>query len=200
MKFIYLATLIVYFFLNIEVKASGKPYHRENRISYIENSLKAFQNTTTRNLTNTRKYIVIVDRNNCRSNLSDLRVACLLRFAKDNCKSMKAMNENKFCGFYSDIMIVNQLSENLFISRAEQYQLLKDQQDKNLDATVSFLQQKYARLATLFSFSQTLDCQSNDLTCLSKQLDNFCLNYSNQHNLSWQYCVAAIVDFIGMSK
>ena len=51
-----------------------QPYLQKNRVLYIEKALNAFKETKLQNILNTYRYINVVERNNCRSSLSDLKV------------------------------------------------------------------------------------------------------------------------------
>lgn len=177
-----------------------KPYLEKNRTAYIASVLRAFSKTKSQNLLNTYKYINVVDNNNCRSSLSDLRVECLLNFASKNCSegSNTALRDN--CQLYSDIIVVNKLSEKTFLSRTERYKLTKTSGYDFRTAITNRLRQKYARLVTQFSLSKEANCDSGDFDCLAKGIDQFCLNYTNSQSLSWQYCMSASLWFIGTSK
>lgn len=179
---------------------AGKPYLDENRVAYISNVLRAFSETKKRNIFNTYSYISVVDNNNCRSSLSDLRVECLLSYANINCRETRSEKLKNNCKFYSDIIVVNKLSEKIFVDRAERYRMLKNAGGDFRTALADRLRQKYARLVTRFSLTNWSNCVDGDLECLAKGLDQFCLDYTNSQSLSWQYCVSASLWFIGTSK
>jgi hypothetical protein len=177
-----------------------QPYLQENRVAYIEKALKAFQATRLQNIVNTYQYINVVERNNCRSTLSDLKVECLLTFARNNCSTYRKQQARDSCELYSDIIIVNKLSENVFIKRSERYHVTRNTKDDFRTALANRLQQKYGKLVTDFYLTAGAECDNNDLRCLSKGLDQFCLDYTNAKSLSWQYCTSASLWFIGTSK
>lgn len=179
---------------------ASKPYLDNNRVAYISSALQAFSQTQLQDVLNAYRYINVVDNNNCRSSLSDLRVECLLSFANKNCKEMRSAQLKDHCELYSDIIIVNKLSENAFIDRTERYRILKNAGYDHRTAIANRLQQKYARIVTQFSLTKAAKCDKNDFECLAKGLDQFCLNYTNSQSLSWQYCVSATLWFIGTSK
>jgi hypothetical protein len=179
---------------------AAQPYLQENRVLYIEKALKAFQETKLQNIMNTFKYINVVERNNCRSSLSDLKVECLLSFARNNCKTYGKQETRENCELYSDIIIVNKLSESVFIKRSERYRVTRNTKDDFRTALENRLQQKYGKLATQFFLTEGVKCDNEDLSCLAAGLDQFCLDYTNAKSLSWQYCTSASLWFIGTSK
>jgi len=177
-----------------------EPYLKENRVAYIEKVLQAFRQTKLQNIINTYRYINAVERNNCRSALSDLKVECLLSFAKNNCSAAGGAKLRDNCELYSDIIIVNKLSESVFINRSERYRVTRKSSDDFRTALTNRLQQKYGKLVTQFSLTPWSECKKDDLKCLASGLDQFCLDYTNSKSLSWQYCTSASLWFIGTSK
>lgn len=179
---------------------SVQPYLTKNRVAYIEKALKAFQETKLQNIINTYKYINVIERNNCRSSLSDLKVECLLSFARENCSTYRKKKSRENCELYSDIIIVNKLSESAFIKRSERYRVTRNTREDYRTALENRLQQKYGKLVTHFYLTNRFECNNEDLRCLSTGLDQFCLDYTNAKSLSWQYCTSAALWFIGTSK
>ncbi|VUD41731.1 hypothetical protein TDB9533_00549 [Thalassocella blandensis] len=183
------------------VFAQDQPYLEQGRRAYIGEAFQAFNNTSIQSLHNTESYIYAVDRNNCQSNLSSLRLECMMNYAKENCQSLRGAPAQKACEKYSDIVIVNKLSESNFISKAERYRIAKSATDGDVkQAMMARLQQKYARIVTLFAMSDYSDCKPEDTACLAQGLDQFCLDYTNRESLSWQYCVSAAVWFMGTAS
>lgn len=179
---------------------ANEPYLEKNRVAYIEKILKAFSETTMLNIYNTYSYIYVVEKNNCRSSMPDLRAECLLSYAKINCGETGSAELKHNCELYSDIIVVNKLSENIFVNRSERYHMLENTRDDFRTTLDTRLQQKYARIVTQFSLTEEADCESKDFGCLAKGLDQFCLDYTNTQSLSWQYCMSASLWFIGTSK
>ena len=179
---------------------AAQPYLQENRVVYIEKALNAFQETKLQNIMNTYRYINVVERNNCRSTLSDLKVECLLSFARNNCSTYTEQQSRENCELYSDIIIVNKLSESAFIKRSERYRVTRNTKVDFRTALTNRLQQKYGKLVTNFYLAVGSECDNEDLRCLAKGLDQFCLDYTNAKSLSWQYCTSASLWFIGTSK
>lgn len=179
---------------------ASKPYLDKNRVAYISKIIQAFNETSIHDIYNTYRYINVVEKNNCRTSLSDLKVECLLTYAKNNCSEVGGDKIKENCELYSDIIVVNKLSENSFVNRTERYGILKNTGDDFRTAMASRLQQKYARIVTHFSLTKFSNCGKNDFDCLAKGLDEFCLGYTNSQSLSWQYCMSASLWFIGIAK
>ena len=179
---------------------ASEPYLDDNRLAYISSVLQAFSKTQLQDIFNTYRYIGVVDNNNCRSSLSDLRVQCLLSFANKNCKVTNSAKLKDNCELYSDIIIVNKMSEKAFIDRTERYRILKNAGYDHRTVIANRLQQKYARIVTQFSLTEAANCDNEDFNCLAKGLDQFCLDYTNSQSLSWQYCTSAMLWFIGTSN
>lgn len=179
---------------------ADKPYLKENRLAYISNVLQAFNDTTKQKIFNTYSYMNVVDSNYCRSSFSDLRTDCLLSYAKSNCEEIGVDKQKSNCELYSDIIVVNILSENIFVNRSERYRMLKNTDFEFRNAMASRLQQKYARIVVNFLLSKDANCDNSDPKCLARELDQFCLVFTNTQSLSWQYCVSASLWFIGTSK
>lgn len=179
---------------------ANKPYLQENRVTYISNVLQAFSETPVNTISNTYSYINVIENNNCRSSLSDLKVECLLSYAKNNCKETRSAKSRSNCELYSDIIVVNKMSEKTFVNRTERYRMLRNTSYDFRTAMTSRLQQKYSRIVTEFFLKKETDCGDKGFECLARGLDQFCLGYTNTHSLSWQYCVSASLWFIGTSK
>lgn len=176
------------------------PYIEQNRIKYITNVLQAFGETPVNKIMNTYSFINVIENNSCRSSLSDLKIECLLSYAKNNCKETRSEKLKSNCELYSDIIIVNKLSEKTFVNRSERYRMLKNTSYDFRTAMANRLQEKYSRIITEFYLTKGSTCDDNDFECLARKLDKFCLDYTNTKSLSWQYCTSASIWFIGTSK
>lgn len=179
---------------------ADKPYLQKNRVSYVSKVLKAFSETPVNTIFNTYSYINVIENNNCRSSLSDLKVECLLSYTKNNCKETRSVKSRSNCELYSDIIVVNKISEKTFVNRSERYRMLRNTNYDFRTAMSNRLQQKYSRIVTEYYLTRGENCGDKDFYCLASGLDQFCLGYTNTHSLSWQYCMSASLWFIGTSK
>ena len=189
--------------IGLSVSASSyadMPYLKENRVAYISNALQAFSETPLNTILNTYSYINVIENNNCRSSLSDLKVECLLSYSKNNCDETRSASDKRNCELYSDIIVVNKMSEKVFINRTERYRMLRNTNYDFRTAMTNRLQQKYSRIVTEYFLKKDDDCGDKDFDCLARGLDQYCLDYTNAHSLSWQYCMSASIWFIGTSK
>ena len=178
---------------------SNSSYHlnHANRSQYISDAITAMWATKKQDLDNVFGFLAIVDRTQCQSSFERLKISCLLESAKQNCKS-KRKKYRKNCNLYSDIAVINRLVEKSFISSRKKYRITKNY--KNYHSQVqTVLVNEYAKVAVEFSFSKLSDCSesANKMSCLSKGLDKFCLDYGDKNNLSWQYCAGAVLWTIG---
>jgi len=192
--------LILLSVMTATVCHADKPYLDKSRADYAEKVLRAFYESKLQNILNTSRYINVVDINICRSSLSDLRVKCLLSFAEKNCAEMSRQKQKNHCELYSDVIVTNKLSENTFISTTERYKISNIKEYSFRTALENRLKQKYARIVTQFALSDGANCDSKDFQCLAKELDQFCLDYTNSQSLSWQYCMSASLWFIGTTN
>ena len=179
---------------------ADKPYLQENRVAYASRTLQAFSETPVNTILNTYSYINVIENNNCRSSLSDLKVECLLSYAKNNCKETPGVRAKANCELYSDIIVVNKMSEKIFVNRTERYRMLRNTNYDFRTAMSNRLQQKYSRIVAEYFLKKESECGDKDFKCLARGLDQFCLGYTNTQSLSWQYCMSASLWFIGTSK
>lgn len=178
-----------------------QPYLQQGRVDYISGAIDAFENTKLQRIHNTENYIYAIDRNSCQSGLTNLRMQCMLNYAQENCRSLTNNKAKVACRYYSDIIVVNKLSEPYFLDKNERYRIAKNAKSNEVhEAMAARLQQKYAGIATRFALYDHPDCTDDDLECRARAIDTFCLAYTNSESLSWQYCVAALVWFIGTVK
>ena len=192
--------MLILMFMTSSTSYAEEPYIEKNRVTYISNVLQAFSETPNNKLFNTYSYINVIENNNCRSSLSDLKVECLLSYAKNSCGETRNTKSKNNCELYSDIIVVNKLSEKTFVNRTERYRMLKNTNYDFRTAMSNRLQQKYSRIVTEFYLTKESECDNKDFDCLAKGLEQFCLNYTNTNSLSWQYCMSASIWFIGISK
>ena len=195
----WILMLIIGLTSSMEFAFAEGAYDRKNRIKYIESSLHALKKEDLKSVLDVVQYIAYIDRTMCRSSIESLKINCLLSAAKSNCREKSSDLLKKRCNFYSDIIVINKLSERKFISRRERYRMMKH--SKNYRKTLlKELNRRYASVATDFSLTKRSKCGHDDFNCLAKGINQFCLGYADFKDLSWQYCVGALTWFIGTTK
>ncbi|MEZ4269957.1 MAG: hypothetical protein R3C68_00490 [Myxococcota bacterium] len=143
-------------------------------------------------------YVSAMQGTRCRSSFARLRVQCLIEIAHDNCRDRRG-NAKDDCLLYSDVIVVNHLSEDEFISPEQRYRIMRDHRDYRPRLRTA-LDREYAALTTRLILSIDDICKADDYPCLSKHIDTFCLDYADKHNISWQYCVAAMLWSVGTAE
>ena len=190
--------LTVSILLMLEVTGGAvEPYRPANRSEYIKGALEAFASTNYATVRDVYSYVSAVERNQCRSFDDSFKVRCLMKAVDKNCRAKRSRAQRALCHKYSDIVVVNKLSETVFVSKRERYHMMKHARDYRA-AMLNALQQKYVTVATEFALWGGAKCSSDEPSCLARGIDKFCLNYSDHKHLSWQYCVGSLVWFIGL--
>lgn len=174
-------------------------YTQPQRIKYLENVISSMRNTSLKTLEDAYEFLALVEKNQCRSSLERLRVMCLIESATKNCQARSTKSLRNQCKYYSDIAMINRFSEERLIPARKRYDIMRDHKDYRTHF-LRELSYQQAVLATEFNLSQHLKCDSKRVHCLAKGIDQFCLEYSDKHSLSWQYCMGALVWFIGTTK
>jgi hypothetical protein len=168
---------------------------RDQRVGYIAQLLAAIRATDPTTLADTEKYITAVERNNCRAPEQSLRLGCLLEAVAQNCRQRDATLRER-CQRISDVLVTNRLSEPVFIPKDVRYQLLDENRDFKL-ALRRELRAQYAVRVTEFAMSPHYPGDKASDAALAAGIDGYCTTVAGTRELSWQYCVAAIVWFIG---
>ena len=181
----------------------------KDRASYIADLIDAIRASDPTALANTRKYIQIVERNKCQAPEMTLRVGCMLEAAAQNCKQLPAGKrarvtdpsdpasgpEREACQRASDVIAANQLSERLFVPNDVRYSIMSKQRDART-AIARELHHRYAQLVAELAMSKYFPGPRADRKGLATGIDGFCTDVAGTRDLSWQYCVAAIVWFV----
>lgn len=176
---------------------SSAPYGRGERVEYIQRLLEAVKTTDRTKLTNTRNYIHVVDRNQCRSAYTDLRTSCLLEAAKRNCYQRRGRQKTREqCRLVTDVIVTNKLSEKEFIDAQTKYRIMSATKKYRQELRKE-LWRRYAELAAEFSLSKFYPIKQDQLAA---GIDGYCVQSVDRRGLSWQYCVSALVWFIGTSE
>ena len=167
---------------------------RPSRGAYIADLIDAIRATDRATLANTRKYLQIVERNKCQAPEMALRVGCMLAAAAENCKALPA-DARERCHRASDVIATNQLAERVFVPNDVRYQLMSKQRDART-AIARELHRRYAGLVAELAMSDHFPGPRAESTALGASIDGFCSEVAGTRDLSWQYCVAAIVWFV----
>lgn len=164
------------------------------RAAYVADLIEALRATDHAALANTRKYIQVIERNKCQAPEMTLRVDCLLEAAAQNCKQLQG-DARERCQRASDVIATNQLSERVFVPNDVRFQLMSKQRDPRT-AIARELHRRYALLVSEFAMSQHFPGPRADAKALAAGIDGFCSEVAGTRDLSWQYCVAAVVWFV----
>jgi hypothetical protein len=167
---------------------------RPPRAAYIAELLDALRGMDRASLANTRKYIQVVERNKCQAPEMTLRVGCLLEAAGQNCKQLPA-DARERCRRASDVIATNLLAERVFVPDDVRYQLVTRQRDAR-SAIARELHRRRAALVAELAMSEFFPGPRADTAALAAGIDGFCTDAAGTRDLSWQYCVAAIVWFV----
>jgi hypothetical protein len=148
-------------------------------------------NPTT--VTDTARYITAVERNKCRAPEQSIRVGCLLEAVAQNCRQRDAASRER-CQQISDVIVTNRLSEPIFIPKDVRYRLLNEQRDFKLALSRELRAQYALRVSEMMMSRHFTDASE---AALARGIDGYCSEVSGSRDLSWQYCVAAVVWFVG---
>ena len=167
---------------------------RPARGAYIADLIDAIRGIDHATLANTRKYLQIVERNKCQAPEMTLRVGCLLEAAAQNCKQL-AGDVRERCRRASDVIATNLLAERVFVPNDVRYQIMSKQRDARA-AIARELHRRYAGLVAELAMSEYFPGPRADTAALATGIDAFCTDVAGTRDLSWQYCVAAVVWFV----
>jgi hypothetical protein len=123
-----------------------------------------------------------------------LRVGCLLEAASQNCKQLPD-DARERCRRASDVIATNLLAERVFVPDDARYQIMSKQHDARA-AIERELQRRHAALVAELAMSERFPGPRADTAALAVAIDGFCADVAGTRELSWQYCVAAIVWFV----
>jgi len=164
------------------------------RPAYIADLITAIRDTDRPTLATTRKYVQVIERNRCQAPEMTLRVGCLVEAAGQNCKPL-AGDARERCRRVSDVIATNLLAERVFVPDDVRYELMTKQRDAR-SAIARELHRRYAGLVADFAMSELFPGPRADTAALATGIDRFCTGVAGTRDLSWQYCVAAIVWFV----
>jgi hypothetical protein len=165
------------------------------RPAYIAGLLDAIAGTAAAALANTSNYVYVVERNKCQAADDSLRVGCVVTAAVRNCTQGDAAARDQ-CRRVSDVIATNRLAEPAFVPDDVRYQIMDGHRDYR-GALGRELHRRYALLVAEFSMSRHFPGSAAGSAALAAGLDAYCRDVAGTRELSWQYCVAAAVWFIG---
>lgn len=172
--------------------AHGEP--RPARGAYIAELIDALREIDRAALASTRKYIQVLERNKCQAQEMTLRVGCLLEAAGQNCKQLPA-DARERCRRASDVIATNLLAERVFVPDDVRFQIVSKQRDARA-AIARELHRRYAALVAELAMSEFFPGPRANSAALAAGIDRFCAEVAGTRDLSWQYCVSAIVWFV----
>ena len=186
------AALVVLALCAGDARSRAEP--RPARAAYIADLIEAIHGIDHATLANMRKYLQSVERNKCQAPEMTLHVGCLLEAAGQNCKQL-AGDAREPCRRASDVIATNLLAERVFVPNDVRYQIMSKQRDAR-SAIARELHRRYAALVAELAMSAFFPGPRADAAALATGIDGFCTDVAGTRDLSWQYCVAAVVWFV----
>jgi hypothetical protein len=173
------------------------PFWETNRQRNLHEVLEAFSNSKLDRVLNTQGYLRNSNRYGCSSDITQLRIQCLMEVAKQQCQSYpKAEQEN--CLLYSDIIVSNLMELDLFIPKRDLFRIYRNSVGVK-DPTKEALRRRYAIHAVQF-INESKQCEASDLKCLAAEIDKFCLKQTTQKKQSYQGCTSSLVWFYSTQR
>ncbi|MEM6733938.1 MAG: hypothetical protein AAF658_20415, partial [Myxococcota bacterium] len=166
---------------------------RETRVTYIEESLDALDGLSRERHEDLMRFVDATARNRCRSTIYRLEISCLLQATASNCRGFPRGLTRVHCQKASDLVVVNKLAEDAFISDEERYAIMKQTADYR-PAFRRALEERYATIVTRLVLAGELGA---DRRSLAESIDTHCHSLSDSDDLSWQHCTAAVIWFVG---
>jgi hypothetical protein len=165
------------------------------RADYVAGLLDAIEQTDHTELINASNYIYAVERNKCQAPVESLHVGCLLEAAARNCASRQGEARTR-CVRASDVIVTNRLSEKAFVPEDVRYELM----DKHKDYRAALeheLDRRYGLVVAEYVMSHHYPGSHASNVQLGAGIESYCRELSGSRALAWQYCVSAVVWFIG---
>jgi hypothetical protein len=164
------------------------------RAAYIADLIEALRGIDHATLANTRRYIQVVERNKCQAPEMTLRVGCMLEAAGQNCKQLPDSARER-CRRVSDVIATNLVAARVFVPDDVRYRIMSKQRDAR-SAIARELHRRHAALVTELAMSEFFPGPRAGTAALAAGIDGFCTGVAGTRDLSWQYCVAAVVWFV----
>lgn len=173
--------------------ALGDTPSTRERASYVASLLDALASTDGPLRTAMSNYIYTVDRNKCQAPVESLHVGCLRTAAERYCQAHFA--DVARCARVADVIIANRLSEAWFVPTEDRYELMEKNRDYRA-ALERVLRQRHATVVTELAMSRHFPGSAASHAALAAGIEAFCREQASLRDMSWQYCVAAIVWFV----
>lgn len=168
---------------------------QDQRVAYVASLLEAIESSDRTELADTGNYLYAVERNKCQAPVESLHVSCVAEAAARNCLSRQGAARER-CQRTSDVIATNRLSEKTFVPEDVRYEIM----DKNRDyrpALERELHHRYAVVVAELVMSRHFPGSAAPTPALAAGIESYCRELAGTRALSWQYCVAAVVWFIG---
>jgi hypothetical protein len=186
---------------NLQSEINSKnTFLKPQRIEYIKKGINAFTQSKSDNLANTYSYLRALKNTKCSSSVKQLELQCLIESSQKNCQSYKGQ-QLTYCHLYSDHMLALLIEEDKIVTRSLKAKILKKTQQSLSVAVLNEMEKHYAVIITDLLASKYWNCKGkNSKSCLSKSIHDFCYNYSDTRNGSWQGCVSGLIFYIGSKR
>jgi len=173
--------------------AHGDTPSTRERASYITSLLDTLATTDGPLRTAMSNYIYTVDRNKCQAPVESLHVGCLRAATQRYCQAH--FRDVARCTRLADVIVTNRLSEPWFVPTDVRYALMEKHRDYRA-ALERELRQHHAIVVTELAMSRHFPGSGASNAALATGIEAFCREQASLRDMSWQYCVAAIVWFI----
>lgn len=172
-------------------------YDPLNRAAYITSTLTALQATSDDELRKMRDVLYLADTTRCRSSVGGLSIHCLVQAAQDHCRHKKSFQRQP-CNQVADLVVTNRRSEGTFLPTRVRHKIMENTDDYRTSLFIE-LRRRYAELVSEMGMSATYYEARNDTAKLATAIDGYCREVAARRPLSWHYCTAAVVWFVGTS-
>ena len=167
------------------------------RTRYLSDAIDALMTSRYQSLIQKKIFANMLMKQRCTSSFQSLKTQCLTHETGKTCRELGGNDEGRKCTIIFDVIIVNLLNQEVFLSTDERNQLLKKYAAEEIGHE---LNRRYGTLCTEFLFSPFFPKNARDRKQISESIDKFCLNRASLGKLSWQVCSSAMVWFMGSSR
>jgi len=190
--------LMITIFISFGAFAERSSLFKEgNRQQNLYEILRAFNNSKIDRVLNTQGYLRNSNRYACASDITQLKIQCLMEAARQQCLSYpKAEHAN--CLLYSDAIVSNLMELDLFIPKHDLFRIYRNSVGVK-DPTKEALRRRYA-IHTVQFINESQPCEVNDLKCMAMEIDKFCLRQTTQKKQSYQGCTSSLVWFYSTQR